>query len=181
MKPFVLRVAHTQSSAPAQVDLPELDAFLYARRCHGALAGVGLAVAGAQRLAVQRARLRQIEELGSTGERLHPAHGVQAVLDVPLTRVCGDTDTHEYAPRQRTVCPVVYLCEWLIICEYFSALIRLWGIERESLNQKRLCPRFGPQWRKQTAITWPKKKHLKTQQNILCAGLISSELAFLPN
>lgn len=72
------------------MDLPELDAFLQARCSHGAIAGVGLAVTGAQRLDTRRARLRQAEDEGLAGERLHPAQRVQAVLAV-FTRVCGDT------------------------------------------------------------------------------------------
>lgn len=73
------------------MDLPELDAPLHAGGGHGALAGVGLAVAGAQRVAAWRARLGQREEQRLAGERLHPAHGVQVVLGA-VARVCGDTD-----------------------------------------------------------------------------------------
>lgn len=72
------------------MDLPELDAPLQAGGGHGALAGVGPAVAGAQALAARRARLGQGEELRLAGERLHPAHGVQAVL-AAVARVCRDT------------------------------------------------------------------------------------------
>ena len=71
------------------MDPPELDAFLHARRCHGALAGVGLSVAGTQRLVTRGARLWHAEDEGLAGESLHPAHRVQAVLAV-FTGVCGD-------------------------------------------------------------------------------------------
>lgn len=101
-----LLVLHTQPSAPASVDLPELDAFLHARRCHGALAGVSLAVAGTQRLVTWRARLRQAKKEGLTGESLHPAQCVQTVLIV-FTRVCGDMENREYVLRYSTVCSTV--------------------------------------------------------------------------
>lgn len=72
----------TQPPAAPGVDLPELDAFLQSRGGHGALAGVGLSVAGAQRLVARGAGLRQAVELGLAGQSLHPAHGAQAVLTV---------------------------------------------------------------------------------------------------
>lgn len=98
--------ALTQPSASSIVDLPELDAFLYARCCHGALTGVGLAVAGTQRLAARRARLRQAKEEALAGESLHPAHGVQTVLTV-FTRVCGERGIHERVLQYRTVCNTI--------------------------------------------------------------------------
>lgn len=82
-------VSHTQPSAPACVDLPELDAFLQARGGHGALAGVRLSVAGADKLA-GGARLRQADQEGTTGESLDPTERAQAVFTV-FARICGDT------------------------------------------------------------------------------------------
>lgn len=79
----------TQPPASPCMDLPELDAFLQACRSHGTLAVVGLAVAGAQRLIVRGARLRQAKAEGLAGDRLHPAHLAQAVFIV-FARVCGD-------------------------------------------------------------------------------------------
>lgn len=72
------------------MDHPELDAPLQAGGDHGALAGVALAVAGAQYVGAWQARLGQREELRLSGERLHPAHDVQVVL-AAVARVCGDT------------------------------------------------------------------------------------------
>lgn len=73
---------HTQPSASARVDLPELDAFLPTRGSHGALAGVRLPIAGAERLATWRTRLRQAEKVRLPGESLDPAERAQAVLAV---------------------------------------------------------------------------------------------------
>lgn len=82
--------APTGSPATPRVDLPELDAPLKAGGGHRALAGVGLSVAGTQRVAFRWARLGRGVEQRLAGERLHPAHGVQAVL-AAVARVCGDT------------------------------------------------------------------------------------------
>lgn len=78
------------------MDLLELDSFLHAGCRHGALAGVGVAVAGTQRLINVGARLRQAKDQGLPGDELHPAHRVQTVLTV-FTRVCGDMASNEYA------------------------------------------------------------------------------------
>lgn len=88
------------------MDLPELDAFLHSRGCHGALAVVGLAVAGTQWLITCRARLRQAKKERLTGESLHPAQTVQTVV-VVFTWVCGNMDTHEYVLQYSTVLYVV--------------------------------------------------------------------------
>lgn len=85
-------VSHTQPSASARVDLPELDAFLQARGGHGALAGVRLPVAGAERLATRGTRLRQADQEGLTGESLDPTERARAVFAV-FARICGDTDS----------------------------------------------------------------------------------------
>lgn len=93
------------------MDLPELDAPLQAGGGHGALAGVGLAVAGAHGVAARRARLGQEELQRLAGERLHPAHGVQVVL-AAVAWVCGDTVRREKvssSAEERTPRPAVYL------------------------------------------------------------------------
>lgn len=74
------------------MDLSEPDAFLQARGGHGALAGVRLPVAGADRLATWGTRLRQADQEGLTGESLDPAERAQAVFAV-FARICGDTDS----------------------------------------------------------------------------------------
>lgn len=88
------------------MDPPEPDAFLHARRRHGALAGVRLAIAGTQGLITWRAGLRQSKKEGLTGESLHPAHCVQTVLIV-FTRVCGEMSTCEYVRQYSKVCSTV--------------------------------------------------------------------------
>ena len=70
------------------MDLGEPEVLLPRGAVHDTLAGVGLAVAGAERRAPRGAVLGRGERLGLQGDRLHAAHQVQAVLLV-LTGVCG--------------------------------------------------------------------------------------------
>lgn len=100
------KLSLTQPSASSCMDLPEFYAFLHACCCHGALAGVGLAVAGTKKLITRGARLRQAKDEGLAGESLHPAHRVQTVLIV-FTWVCGDMDAHEYVLQYSTVCSTI--------------------------------------------------------------------------
>lgn len=74
------------------MDLPQLDAFLQARGGHGALAGVRVPVAGAERLPTHGTRLRQADQEGPAGESLHPTERAQAVFAV-FARICGDTES----------------------------------------------------------------------------------------
>lgn len=90
----VTKFTLTEVSASPRVDLLQLDAFLSAGRRHDALAGVGLAVAGAQRLVAWRAGLRQVKRDGLAGDGLHSAHLVQAVV-VVFARVCGESKTND--------------------------------------------------------------------------------------
>lgn len=81
-------VGHTRPPASARVHLPELQALPQARGSHGALAGVGLAVAGAERLLLREAGLRQAHHEAPTGESLHPTGRALAAFAVSA-RICG--------------------------------------------------------------------------------------------
>lgn len=72
------------------MDLPEFDALLHAGRCHDALVGVGLAIAGTQGLFLWGACLRGAVGEGLAGDRLHPTLCIQTVFTV-FTWVCGDS------------------------------------------------------------------------------------------
>lgn len=72
----------------------------------------------------------------------------------------------------------VFINAILYFLFFFPALIRLLGIERErkKRDQRRICPRACPLWRRQTAIIWPKerkrereKRQLKNTNRKICS------------
>lgn len=81
------------------MDLLEPDALLQARGGHGALAGVRLPVAGAERLAIRLTRLRQADQEGLTCESLHSTEHAQAVVAV-FARICGDAESRATVTAQ---------------------------------------------------------------------------------
>lgn len=137
-----VRLVITRVSTLSRVDLPELDAFLHARCCHDALIGVGLTIAGTQRLFFWGACLRWAIGEGLAGDRLYPALCIQTVFTV-FTWVCGNSSIYEY-----TVCYSTYLyCNWNTI--KMLMLFRHWAIEQLIIVQKHLCPSFDCLWKNQ--------------------------------
>lgn len=104
------------------VDLGELDSLLHAGGGHGALAGVGVSVTGADRLSTQRTGLGEAVEQWLSGQAIYTTAAVQTVLTVSA-RVCGETH-----------------CQCTGV-DGGKILIRLWRKEHESLSSNTtVCP-----------------------------------------